>query len=151
MQQDGRTRALATLAAATAVTVALMAGCEDSASPTSPAGPPMTGNVAGSWAGTYSHNDLDSCDVRSLPAQATFEQDGSMVRGALSTASDPCGLQPLTFTGTIQGNQLAGKAFQGGIETFGTVRGTLSGSALEIAIGVNNFGYASLGQMYLHR
>jgi hypothetical protein len=133
-----------------AAAVLLLAGCHDSGSPT---GPAPTSDVRGAWVGTFSNDNIEfDCLISGLSAQATFEQDGTGVRGTLSTANDPCGLSPQTFEGTLSGDQLSGKTRVGGVETFGEVRGTLSGSTLEMGFGfAPNGGYPSSGRMHLHR
>jgi hypothetical protein len=116
---------------AIAAAAPLLVGCADSASPTAPA-PEVSGNIAGAWTGTYSFDDLDFCAISGLPAQATFEQDGSTVRGNLSSSPDACGLESQTFMGRLEGNRLVGKTLVGNTE--------LSGATLEIGLGLNRFG-----------
>jgi hypothetical protein len=133
-----------------AATASLLAGCDDSRSPTAPT-PEVSTNIAGAWTGTYSFTDpFEECFV-TLPAQATFEQDGSAVRGNLSSSPAPCGLEPQIFIGSFERNRLVGKTFIGDTALFGTVEGTLSGATLEIGLGVNSFGYASEGTLRLRR
>ena len=134
----------------TVVIVLLLAGCHDSSSPT---GPMPTNDIRGAWVGTFSNDNIElDCLISGLSAQATFEQDGASVRGTVSTANDPCGLSPQTFVGTLSGGQLLGKTLVGEGETFGEVRGTLSGSTLEMGFGfAPNGGYPSSGRMHLHR
>jgi hypothetical protein len=138
--------------AALAVSALILAGCNDS-SPTEPMlaatpTPILTpGNIAGAWTGTYSSDNIEICVISGIPAQATFEQDGSTVRGTLNAPTSPCfTLQARTFTGTLHGNTLVGS-----VGTFGYVQGTVSGATIEIGLGVNPYGYASEGQLHLHR
>ncbi|HKF42642.1 MAG TPA: hypothetical protein VKG01_06050 [Thermoanaerobaculia bacterium] len=133
-----------------AAAVLLLAGCHDSGSPTGPA--PIS-DIRGAWIGTFSNDNIEfDCLISGLPAQASFEQDGTSVRGTVSTANDPCGLGTQTFVGTLSGDQLLGKTQVGGGEAFGEVRGTLSGSTLEMGFGfAPQGGYPSFGRMHLHR
>lgn len=135
---------------AIAAAAPLLVGCADSASPTAPV-PEVSGNVAGAWTGTYSSGNFEICVVSGLPAEATFEQDGSTVRGNLSSARDACGLMPQTFIGRLEGNRLVGITLVGNTELSGTVEGTLSGATLEIGLGINRFGWASRGRLRLQR
>jgi hypothetical protein len=136
----------------------LLVGCNDS-SPTEPksagaATPaptptplPPGGSVAGTWTGTFSTDNIEFCFCSGIPAQATFEQDGSMVRGILNAPTAPCfALEGRAFTGALHGNTMVGS-----VGSFGYVQGALSGSTLEIGLGINPYGYASEGQLHLHR
>jgi hypothetical protein len=99
------------------------------------------------WTGTFSSDNIEFCIFSGIPAQATFEQDGSTVRGTLSSPTAPCfTLNARTFTGTLHGNTLMGS-----VGTFGYVQGTLSGTTLEIGLGINTYGFASEGNLHLHR
>jgi hypothetical protein len=109
--------------------------------------PPTALNIAGAWTGTYNSNDDIDCDTSlSLPAQASFQQNGSTVVGTLK-ATGPCG-PDYRFQGTLLGNALSG-----GIDAapifYGSARGTLSGATLEITL-ANGYGYI-MGQLHLHR
>jgi hypothetical protein len=108
---------------------------------------PPAVNIAGAWTGTYNSNDYADCDTDlSLPAQASFEQNGSIVVGSLK-ATGPCG-PDYSFQGTLPGNALTG-----GIDAapifYGSARGTLSGGTLEISL-ANGYGFI-FGQLHLHR
>ena len=145
-------RGLAPMAAA----ALLLAGCNDSsltepkvlaaATPT-PTPLPPGGSIAGAWTGTFSSDNIEFCVFSGIPAQATFEQDGSTVRGILNALTAPCfPLEARAFTGTLHGNTMLGS-----VGSFGYVQGTLSGTTLEIGLGMNPYGYASKGQLHLHR
>lgn len=132
----------------------LLAGCSDS-SPTEPkmvaAAPTPTplapgGSLVGVWTGTFSSDNIEFCVFNGIPAQATFEQDGSTIRGVLNAPTAPCfQLEARAFTGTLRGNTLQGSAGPS------YAQGTLSGTTLEIGLGVNGYGFASEGQLHLHR
>lgn len=156
--RSSKTNALFRGLAVTAVSVSLLAGCNNS-SPTEPklvaaATPaptptplPPGGSVAGTWTGTFSTDNIEFCFCSGIPAQATFEQDGSMVRGILNAPTAPCfALEGRAFTGALHGNTMVGS-----VGSFGYVQGALSGSTLEIGLGINPYGYASEGQLHLHR
>jgi hypothetical protein len=141
-----------------AVAAPLLVGCNDS-SPTeprvlvattptpTPTPLPPGGSVAGTWTGTFSTDNIEFCFCSGIPAQATFEQDGSMVRGILNAPTAPCfALEGRAFTGTLHGNTMLGS-----VGSFGYVQGTLSGTTFEIGLGINPYGYASEGQLHLHR
>jgi hypothetical protein len=143
---------------ATAAAALLLASCSNS-SPTEPklvaaATPtptptplPPGGSLAGVWTGTFSSDNIEFCIFSGIPAQATFQQDGSTIVGILSAPTAPCfALEARAFTGTLHGNTLLGS-----VGSFGYVQGTLSGTTLEIGLGVNGSGYASEGQLHLHR
>lgn len=107
------------------------------------------GSIAGNWTGTWDHTKVDACaSSTSMPAQATFDPDGSVVRGTLSTASIPCGWGALTFLGTLQGDTLGG-LFKDDEGLDFHAAGTLSGGSLEITI--DNGGSFVIGQLHLHR
>lgn len=133
---------------ATVVAIALVAGCDSSDTVTGAAAPPPTGNVAGTWTGTYFPDDPIDC--ASGPAQATFQQEGSTVTGILSSTSD-CGFPNVSFQGTIRGNTLEGTIT--GDSRFAQsslASGQLSGSNLYL--GLTNTVYAyNGGSMNLHR
>jgi hypothetical protein len=130
----------------------LLAGCdstptEPSRSVAHPTTVPPTGNIAGTWKGTLGYPFLHDCEGSVSFAQATFEQNGSAVRGTLSAPAALCfPLEARAFTGTIEGNVLVGS-----IGTFGSVQGVLRGETLEIGLGINSGGWASEGVLYLHR
>ena len=71
--------------------------------------PTPVGSIAGSWTGTVSGLNVDEWDPcvtsSQLPAQATFEQHGSSVTGALTLAL--C-FHDAQFQGTVQGGHLDG-------------------------------------------
>ncbi len=158
MRFSRRLLLFAFLAAMAAATL-LLAGCKEGASPTEPklagnaAGNPAgnpAGNIAGPWTGTYSSTDSIECDTNIVySAQATLWQNGSDVGGTVTATGDPkgCPCGNLTFAGTLKGNALEGTI---NFSTFSwDVRGTLSGSTLDVAL-VNTFG-TIFGQMHLHR
>ena len=139
--------------AVVAIAAPFLAGCNES--PTEPkvvavATPtplPPGGSIAGVWTGTFSSDNIEFCVFNGIPAQATFEQDGSTVRGILNAPTAPCfGLEARAFTGTLHGNTIVGS-----VGSFGYVQGTLSGTTLEMGLGLNTYGYASEGQLHLHR
>ncbi len=143
---------LATMAAAF-----LLTGCNESSptepkvttavSPTPTATPAPLGSVAGAWTGTLRSDNIEICTFDGIPAQATFQQDGSAVRGTLNAPTAPCmAVNARSFTGTLQGTSLVGTD-----GTFGSVQGSLGGTTLEIRLGVNPYGYPSEGVMELHR
>jgi hypothetical protein len=113
---------------------------------------PSGGSIAGLWTGTWNHASNPACDpsisVPGIPAEATFEQKGSIVSATLSTASVPCGWGVVTYLGTLQGNTLEGSVRDDEGLKF-PAHGTLSGSSLEITID-NGFDYI-VGQLHLHR
>ena len=76
------------------------------------------GNIAGAWTGTY-NGISNRCNT---DAQARFEQTGSAVSGELRTTGS-CGLA-VGFSGTLQGNTLAGSVTDGEIFS-GDARGIL--------------------------
>lgn len=107
---------------------------------------PPAGDVSGAWVGTFSVDNIEFCVASGIPASATFTQTGSTVTGVLNAPTAPCfALVNRAFSGTLQGNTLTGS--DGG---FGTVRGTLSGSTLEIGLGFNG-NFDTEGQLHLHR
>ena len=142
--------------AAMAVAALILVGCTDS-SPTEPkvlaATPaptptplPPAGNIAGTWTGTFRSDNIEFCVFSGIPAQATFEQDGSTVRGTLDAPTAPCfPLEARAFAGTLHGSTLMGS-----VDSFGYVQGALSGTTLEIGLGLKQYGYAS-EQLHLHR
>jgi hypothetical protein len=126
---------------AVAAIVALSVGCKETKSPTEPI---PTGNIVGAWTGTY-NGISHSC---STSAQASYQQTGSAVQGTMTV---PCLAGQFPFTGTLQGNTLTGNAMWGDPE-FYPVKGTLSGSTLEITIfNDSESGGSPMGQMHLHR
>ena len=132
----------------TVLAIALAAGCDSSDTVTGAAAPPPTGNVAGTWTGTYVPDDPIDCTPG--PAQATFQQEGSVVTGILSSTSD-CGFPSVSFQGTIRGNILEGTITgHPFFEQSSIASGQLSGSNLYL--GLTNTVYAySGGSMNLHR
>jgi virginiamycin B lyase len=112
--------------------------------------PGSPGSIAGAWTGTWDHTKVDVCaSSTSMPAQATFEQNGSTVRGTLNTASIPCGWGALTFQGNLQGNTLTG-LFRDDEGLDFRASGTLFfGASLEVTI--DNGGSFVIGQLSLHR
>jgi len=133
---------------ATVLAIAFAAGCDSSDSVTGAAAPPPTANVAGTWTGTYVPDDFVGCE--SGPAQATFQQEGSIVTGILSSTSD-CGFPSVSFQGTIRGNTLegtiTGEPFF--VET-SIASGMLSGSTLHLGLANTVYAYSG-GSMRLHR
>jgi hypothetical protein len=129
-----------------AAAVLLLAGCsKDSVSPTEPI---PTGNVAGAWTGTFDTASPTEC-TSNVPAQASFQQDGSAVVGTLAVQSD-CGFSGVTFQGSLKGNELRGTVTGSSFTSGSGANGILSGANLEIAV-FNGFGYIPGGQMHLHR
>lgn len=118
--------------AAVSVGIALAAlACQNSNSMT---GPPSGGaapaaSIAGSWSGSFQPNDSMTCGGSS--ASATFQQDGSRVTGNLRTSD--CGVSGY-FKGTLTGDMLVGSVVMDGC-VGGGVSGTVSGSAISLAIG----------------
>jgi streptogramin lyase len=113
---------------------------------------PSGGNIAGAWNGVWNHSTNPSCDASAtdpgIPARAIFEQDGSIVRGTLTTAFVPCGWGVVTFRGTLQGYTLAGTfRDEDGFEL--PAHGFLSNSSLEITI--DNGGDYIIGWLHVHR
>jgi hypothetical protein len=133
---------------ATVLAIALAAGCDSSDTVTGAAVSPPNGNVAGTWTGSYVPEDFLDCD--SGPAQATFQQEGSIVTGILSSTSD-CGFPNVSFQGTIRGNTLEGTITgDSRFRESSIASGMLSGSTLYL--GLTNTVYAySGGSMQLHR
>jgi hypothetical protein len=132
----------------TVLAIALAAGCESSDTVTGAAAPPPNGNVAGTWTGTYLPDDVISCE--SGPAQATFQQEGAIVTGILSSPSD-CGFANVSFQGTIRGNILEGTIT--GDSRFAQsslASGQLSGSNLYLGLSNTVYAYSG-GSMNLHR
>jgi hypothetical protein len=133
---------------ATVLAIALAAACDSSDTVTGAAAQPPNGNVAGTWTGMYFPDDFIDC--ASGPAQATFQQEGSIVTGILSSTSD-CGFPNVSFQGTIRGNILEGTIM--GDPRFvqsSLASGQLSGSNLYL--GLTNTVYANNGgSMNLHR
>jgi len=132
---------------ATVLAIALAAGCDSSDTVTGAASSP-TANVAGTWTGTYLPDDFIGCELG--PAQATFQQEGSIVTGILSSTSD-CGFSNVSFQGTIRGNTLEGTIT--GDPRFGErsiASGMLSGSALYLGLANTVWAYNG-GSMQLHR
>jgi hypothetical protein len=124
----------------------LLAGCsKDSVSPTEPI---PTGNIAGAWTGTFDTASPTECHSN-VPAQASFQQDGSVVVGSFATEGD-CGFSGVTFQGSLKGNTLAGTVAGGGFYSGSRANGFLSGATLEVTV-VNGFGIIPGGQMHLHR
>ena len=131
---------------ATAAAILLLTGCTES----TPTGPSPE-SVAGVWAGTFDNSDFQlDCDA--LAAEATLQQDGNRVQGSWSTEVNRCGLVAQTFEGTLSGGTLDGNATDP-VHGRVSVRGKLSGSALEIVlgVGVNTSGGGSVGYLHLHR
>ena len=143
-----------------AVAAFLLAGCNDSSptepklaaatstpAPTSTPTPtptplPPGGSIAGAWTGPVSTSICGG-----FLEQASFEQNGSTVVGVFKGIGATCN-SDLFFSGTLQGNTLAGSvtdrdSFLGGAQ------GALSGSSLEITI--DNRGSLVIGQLHLHR
>ena len=87
-----------------------------------------SGNVTGSWSGTFQSDDMQSCGGST--ASAKFQQVGSTVTGNVVTSA--CGVGGL-FQGTLQGNTLMGKiAMEGCVG--GGVSGTINGSEISLSI-----------------
>jgi len=135
----------------------LFAGCgeQNAELPTTPIPTPVptptpappAADISGEWTGTYNTNDDIDCDTTvALSAIATFEQNGSSVKGTL-IANGYCGLN-YPFEGTLVGNILKG-TLTGTLNPSGNATGTVSGSKLEIGAS-NGYGYL-MGAMHLHR
>jgi hypothetical protein len=136
--------------AALAVAALLLVGCNDS-SPTEPklgAAPTPAPTPAPMFTGTY--NGISArCDSS---AQANFQDTPSGSSYGLSgTMTVPClnSQYPFGFFGDFQGNTFTGFAMWGDPE-FYPLKGTLSGSSLEITI-FNETGGTQMGQLHLHR
>lgn len=130
-------RGLAVVAAAALV----LASCRDSVSPTEPAP-----NIAVAWTGTY-NGISNPCDSS---AQASMQRTGSNFQGTMTVPCLNSGF-PVFFSCTFQGNTLAGTALWGDPEFF-PLKGTLSGSSLEITIfNDSESGGNPMGQLHLHR
>ena len=133
--------------AAMAATAFLLAGCNDS----SPTEPKVVANanasLVGAWTGTFNGIDYH-CDSS---AQASFQETTPVVdRGLSGTMSLPSCLGTFSFfDGYLQGNTFTGTAMWGDPE-FYPLKGTLSGSSLEITI-FNDTGGTPLGQLHLHQ
>ena len=133
---------------ATVLAIALAAGCGSSDTVTGAGATPPTANVAGTWTGMYFPDDFIDCG--SGPAQATFQQVGSIVTGILSSTSD-CGFPNVSFQGTIRGNTLEGTIT--GDPRFAEssiASGQLSGSTLYLGLANTVYAYSG-GSMNLHR
>jgi hypothetical protein len=129
--------------AAMAATTLLPAGCsKDSVSPTEPVPTVPTDNIAGAWTGTYT-GVSEPC---SSSVQASFRQAGSTFNGTMTVS---CLVGQFPISGTLQGNTLSGYALWGDPE-FYPVKGTLSGSSLEITIFLES-GVNPMGELHLHR
>jgi hypothetical protein len=133
-----------------AVAALLLAGCNDSSltEPKLGAAPTPAPTPAPTFTGTY--NGISArCDSS---AQANFQDPPSGGLYAQSgTMTVPClnGQYPFQFFGNFQGNAFTGLALWGDPE-FYPLKGTLSGSSLEITI-FNDTGGTPLGQLHLHR
>jgi len=143
MLKNGLSRCTPVVAGA--AIVAFLAGCQET---TSPIEPIPTGNVAGEWTGKFDSADPIDCD-NEVPAQASFQQDGSAVVGTIATES-VCGFRGVTFQGTLKGNHLSGTVTGGGFASGSGANGYLSEASLELAV-FNSSGYIPGGQMHLHR
>ena len=91
------------------------------------------GPAFGDWTGTYKPAEFLECSPG--PAEAHLWQYGSIVLGTLSSSSN-CGFT-VQFQGTLEGTSLEGSF--SGVRLFsegGTVQGTLSGTTLELGLGV---------------
>ena len=121
--------------------------------PSAPTPPLSAQDLSGAWTGTFDSADFADCD-RNTPAQASFQQEGSTVTGTLSSPTNFCGPRDAQFSGTLQGDTLAGtvtgSAVGNGVYTNAHASGTLSGSSLEIEI-VNGHGLIPGGTLHLHR
>jgi hypothetical protein len=118
----------------------LLAGCDEG--PTAPATP----NISGNWLGTYRPGigtGFDPCD-NGGPATATFSQDGSQIRGILTTQDRS--FAEGDFVGEIHGDQLRGTLTSGG--TARNVRG--SASAVQITLSLD-LPFCSGNTIELHR
>jgi hypothetical protein len=143
-----RVRLSDTWTVAALLAIALAAGCDSSDTVTGAGAPPPTGNVAGTWTGMYAPDDFFDC--ASGPAQATFQQEGSIVTGILSSTS-VCGFPNVSFQGTIRGNILEGTIT--GDSRFAErslASGQLSGSNLYLELTNTVYAYSG-GSMQLHR
>lgn len=143
-----RVRFFNTWTLAAGLVIALAAGCDSSDTVTGSSAALNTGNVAGTWTGTYFPDD--SIDCASGPAQATFQQDGSNVTGSLSSTSD-CGFPNVSFQGKMRGKILEGTIT--GDPRFAETSiasGQLSGSNLYLGLSNTVYAYSG-GSMNLHR
>jgi hypothetical protein len=117
-----------------------LAGCDDG--PTAPATP----NISGNWLGTYRAGigaNFDPCD-NGGPAAATFSQDGSQIRGTLTTQNRS--FAEGDFVGEIHGNQLRGTLTSGG-----TARNLVgSASAVQVTLSLD-LPFCSSNTIELHR
>jgi hypothetical protein len=117
-----------------------LAGCDDG--PTAPATP----NISGNWIGTYRAGigaNFDPCD-NGGSAAATFSQDGSQIRGTLTTQNRSSAEGD--FVGEIHGNQLRGT-----LTNAGTARNVAgSASAVEITLSLD-LPFCSGNTIQLHR
>ena len=121
------------LAAAMAI---VLVRCGDSKSPTASAPPPISpGNVAGSWAGTYSVH-LHWCNVSDIRAKVTLRQQDSAVSGTIDIEQTNCGIQgTFDFKGAMNGNTLSGTILRAGTVVSTGVWGSLSDASLSIDLG----------------
>jgi hypothetical protein len=125
---------------ATITACSILAGCDDG--PTAPSTP----NISGNWLGTYRPGigtGFDPCDDGG-PAAATFRQDGSQIRGTLTTQDRS--FAEGDFVGEIHGDQLRGTLTRGG--TASNVRGLAS--AVQITLSLD-LPFCSGNTIELHR
>lgn len=141
MQLLRQNRILSSFAFAVA-SIALF-GCNDSASLTGPKLVPI-GKITGAWTGTYI-GISPGCDSN---AQLDWHQTDLRLDGTMIV---PCLGGTFVVFGSFQGDTFTGTAMWGDPEFF-PMKGTLSGSSLEITISNDSAsGGTPIGQLHLHR
>ncbi len=125
-----RARHLPRIPLALLVAIALVPlGCQGSGTVTGPSGgAAAASNIAGTWSGTYTSDNMSGCGTSA--ATATFQQEGATVTGNVSTTS--CGVTG-HFKGTVQGNMVYGAVSMDGC-IGGGASGTINGSELVLSI-----------------
>jgi len=110
------------------------------------------GSIAGTWTGTFDPADYIDCDG-GTPAQASFQQNGSVFVGTLNATGNSCGFAGVTLQGTLNGSALDGTVAGDRFTSGSTAKGTLSGTNLEISLTDVCPGALCIpgGQMHLHR
>ena len=126
-------RGLAVMALATL----LLVGCNDS----SPTEPKVVASIG--WTGTFSG--------LSFPCDSSAQLSWQRADSDKGTMTVPCLGGAVLFFGGFQGNTFTGTAMWGDPE-FYPLKGTLSGSSLEITIfNDSESGGNPMGQLHLHR
>ena len=147
-----RTRLSTTAATASILVLALVTACRNAitnpppattATPSVPT-PTPTPNLAGSWTGTW--YPVGACD--SLPAGATFNQQGSNVSGTFTVEKSPCTNVGGSFEGTLIGNQIFGGFHVGTSRAYAWA--TVSDRALDLNVSPNVVGIHE-GSFLLYR